>query len=85
MRPGINSKERAQRIHIRKEVSVKPWQGQKDSNPHLTVLETVVLPLNYTSMMGDFSPDHIPLFRSPLICKSIVTHLLFNGNKKSSF
>ena len=57
MRPGINSKERAQRIHIRKEVSVKPLQGQKDSNPHLTVLETVVLPLNYTSMMGDFSPD----------------------------
>lgn len=27
------------------------WQEGKDSNPHLTVLETVVLPLNYRPMV----------------------------------
>lgn len=34
-------------------------QTQQDSNPHLTVLETVVLPLNYTSKISFYSADTI--------------------------
>ena len=53
--------------------------GSQVSNPHLTVLETVVLPLNYTSKISFYSADTITQQAYDLL------HLFLVVNAKKRF